>query len=330
VALGASVAGKRQPVVTAVSGHISRKSSQPVSPQDAWHIGSNTKALTALLYARLVEDEAVDWGTSAGTLFSGAVETIDPAWQSVSVEDLFAHRSGAGDIGAIWLISRHADDAPAADQRLETVRARLSAPPPGTPGEFSYSNLNYIIAGAAIEIITGMSWEDAMREYVLEVPDSNWSPGWGVGPPQSGLLGHKRNLFGVLGPSGRGAGADNPVALGPAGTLHAPLESHARLLLEFLDEESRLVSPAMREKLLEPWPDENAGYAMGWGVSSRKGLGTIYAHRGSNTMWLSHAELIPSRDAVFVVNTNAFTNGSREAVSELVRRIEIQFQSDRE
>jgi CubicO group peptidase (beta-lactamase class C family) len=36
-------------------GHRRRGSPEPVAPGDLWHIGSNTKAMTAALYARLVE-----------------------------------------------------------------------------------------------------------------------------------------------------------------------------------------------------------------------------------------------------------------------------------
>ena len=321
IALGAGVLETGGDAVIAVSGNEASGSDVAVTSDAAWHIGSNTKALTALLYARLVERGETDWGVSVAELFSGTVKDIDPHWQDITIEDLFAHRSGAGDIGPVWLIARAGDDSPLPRQRLETARDRLTSTPPGEPGTFEYSNLNYILAGAAIELITGTSWEEAIGSEVFKAEGGDWSSGWGFGPPPSGPVGHD-TVFGLKVPAGRGSGADNPPALGPAGTVHVPIDSHLRLLSEFIDRDSTLISDETRTKLLSPWPDEDADYAMGWGVTSHEALGTVYAHRGSNTMWLSHAEMVPGKGTVFIVNTNMFTGKSREAVSDLVRVIE--------
>lgn len=322
IALGAGVAVDDAAPMVAVSGTVSKRDDSSVATSDAWHIGSNTKALTALIYAKLVEDGRASWDASLVDLFEGELADIDPAWKSVTIKDLFAHRSGVGQVGTIWLLARINDDAALPEQRLETARSRLAEPPRAEPGTFEYSNLNYIIAGAAIEIITGMSWEDAFREMLLADGNSDWADGWGFGPPQTGPVGHKRNLFGMKTPAGRGASADNPGALGPAGTAHAPLAGHVMLLQKFLSDNSELMTDATRETLLSPWPDETADYAMGWGIGERDSLGRVFAHQGSNTMWLSHAELVPSQNAVFVVNTNEFSDPSRNAVGELVGRIE--------
>lgn len=326
VALGAGVLEVGEEPVLAVAGVEAAGSSTPVDTDGAWHIGSNTKALTALLYARLVEDGKAEWGASVADLFAGIVETIDPAWETVTIEDLFAHRSGVGQIGPLWLVARHSDEKPLVDQRLNTAVERLAKAPPATPGEFEYSNLNYILAGAAIEAITGTSWEDAMADWIMEPVGVDDNEGWGFGPPQVGPVGHG-TVFGFKVAQGRGSGADNPQALGPAGTMHLSIPVHLRLLAEFVDDESSLVSPDMREHLLTPWPDPDADYAMGWGVVERAGLGTTHVHRGSNTMWLSQAELIPSEKTVVVINTNQFTDGSRDAVGELAGRIEYRLSS---
>lgn len=321
VALGAAIAQLDEPVVVAVAGRTRKGGQTPVQPENAWHIGSNTKALTALLYGRLVEDGRAQWGASVADLFSGSVEAIDPAWNDVVIEDLFAHRAGVGQLGPAWLIARHADARPVQEQRLATVEKLLQAPPRKPVGEFEYSNLNYIVAGAALEQIVGTSWETAMDDHVFSPGGQIGPDGWGVGAPPSGPEGHKRNLFGFKQAVGRGAGADNPPALGPAGTLHAPLASHARLLLEFIDPDSALITPGMRARLLEPWPDETANYAMGWGIADDPVAGKIYAHAGSNTFWLSRAVLVPEHGAVIVVNTNEFSNASRAATDAVIASV---------
>ena len=178
-----------------------------------------------------------------------------------------------------------------------------------------------------MERILELPWETAMEAYVFHADGNRWSDGWGFGPPQQGLQGHSRNLFGWKQAAGRGGSADNPAALGPAGTLHVPLESHAELLLEFVDEQSAFVTPGMRGHLLAPWPDGEADYALGWGIREHEILGRVYAHNGSNTMWLSSVALLPGIDTVIVVDTNEFSDKSRLAVSGLVETIEARLAS---
>lgn len=320
VALGAGVIRSQGEPIVAVAGKRWLGSDEDVQPGDAWHIGSNTKALTALLYSRLVGAGEAQWGATLGALMPNLASDMDAAWRDTPIEALFAHRAGTGQVGPVWLISRHADTAPLAEQRLETTRATLSKAPEAEPGTFSYSNLGYIIAGTAIEQITGKEWETALKEHVLEAPGSDWSDGWGFGPPQTGLMGTKKNVFGRS-KAGRSASADNPSALGPAGTAHAPIASHLKLLREFLRDDSALIPIEQRERLLEPWPDESANYAMGWGIADDETVGRFYSHNGSNTMWLSRVDLIPSVDAVMIVNTNVYSDEAVEATRALARAI---------
>ncbi|MEE2878304.1 MAG: serine hydrolase [Pseudomonadota bacterium] len=321
IALGAAVVTSGAQPIVAVTGEAAKGAGTPARDDDAWHVGSNTKALTALLYGKLVENGHAEWGASMPTLFPEFSDEMPSEWKQVTIEDLFAHRSGAGQVGTLWLLSRHNDSRPMHEQRLETVRKRLTSELPGEYGAFEYSNLNYIIAGAAIEQITGMSWEDAFREYILEEGEAEWADGWGFGAPPEGIQGHKRGMFGGQKSVGTGQGADNPQALGPAGTAHAPLASHARLLLEFVNEDSSFITPVLRENLLAPWPDGNANYAMGWGILDDPDVGRIYLHNGSNTMWLSRVALVPSREAVVIVNTNAFNDAAAEATQKLLNEI---------
>ena len=48
------------------------------------------------------------------------------------------------------------------------------------------------------------------------------------------------------------------------------------------------------------------------------GLGRIFVHNGSNTMWLSRVALVPSREGVIIVNTSEFNDASRQATSDLL------------
>src|SRR5690606_13360055 len=82
----------------------------PATLDDLWHLGSNTKAMTSALYARLVEQGRARWGATVPELFPDL--TIDPSWTTITVEQLMAHRSGLVDaraLGLSWLIRARTD-----------------------------------------------------------------------------------------------------------------------------------------------------------------------------------------------------------------------------
>lgn len=324
IALGAVVASKQGVLDLAVAGSRVKGASDPVHPADKWHLGSNTKALTALLYARLVERGLADWGATLPELFPALAEDMDPAWAAVTIEDLFAHRTGLMQMGGFWLNARRNDQRSVADQRAEAARNVLTKPPSQTPGAFDYNNLNYILAGAAMESILSAqadlpdTWEAAMQALLFDALASDTArSGFGFGPPPEGLEGH-RATFGVfLSPAGRGKTADNPMVLGPAGTLHASLQAHAELALEFLKDDSRLIPVALREKLFAPHPNETSGYAMGWGVYDDPKYGRLFLHSGSNTMWLSRIIIAPELDRVIIINANQFSDAAETAIQSV-------------
>ena len=323
--MGAVIASRGGILDISVDGVRAHNTDDPVQLTDRWHLGSNTKALTALLYAQLVRQEIAEWETPVADLFPDFASEIDPAWQEITIEDLFAHRSGMKQLGGLWLNARHRDDRPIPEQRLETARTILSAPPSKDPKAFDYNNLNYIVAGAAIEgMLQGhedlpSSWEAAMQVMVFDaLANDAHRSGFGFGPPQEGLQGHRTTLGTFTNAMGRGENADNPMALGPAGTINATLQAHAQLALEFLKDDSALIPVSMREKLFSPHPDADSGYAMGWGIYDDPNYGRLYLHSGSNTMWTSQIVIAPHIDRIIIVNANQFTAPTQAAIREVI------------
>ena len=112
--------------------------------------------------------------------------------------------------------------------------------PATKPGSFRYSNLSYIVAGAAIERIVGRSWEEAVVDDVL-APLGITSVGFGA-PTGDQPWGHGSRWRGI----GRGGRidpgpperpnlrADNPPVMGPAGRIHLTLRDWGRFVRIFL------------------------------------------------------------------------------------------------
>jgi CubicO group peptidase (beta-lactamase class C family) len=328
IAVGAVIADRNGIIEIAVDGVRAHNTEDAVQVNDTWHLGSTTKAMTALLYADLVNRGLAEWQATLPDLFLELSNDMDPAWQDVTIEDLFAHRSGMRQLGGFWLNARRNDERPVSEQRMETAARILRNPPSKSPSDFDYNNLNYIVAGAAIESILRKqddfpdtwpdTWEEATRELLFgALTEEIGQAEIGFGPPQDGVQGH-RVLFGMFTqPVGRGKNADNPAALGPAGTAHATLRAHALLSLEYLKDDSWLIPVATRNKLFTPHPSTDGDYAMGWGVYDDPKYGRLYLHSGSNTMWTTRVLIAPELDRVVIVNVNQFTDSAQSAIRSI-------------
>lgn len=286
-----------------------------LEPGDLWHMGSNTKAMTATLAARLVERGTISWDTAMGQALSGLDIEIHPDFAAVTLIELLGHRSGLpANAGALTAIRLSGTDAQrdARTDRLSYSRAVLSGPPAGERGDFLYSNAGYVVAALMLETAGGETYETLMEEEVF-APLGMDSAGWGP-PGEPGEAdqprGHRPGLFGGLNPQEPGASADNPVAMNPAGRAHMSLRDLAR----FLDAHRRRDTGYL---VLESWerlhaPLSGGNYALGWGVTPDGAL----IHAGSNTMWFVQMAIWPQADIAGAVAVN---DGRIETVAGPVR-----------
>ena len=299
--------------------------SAAVTTDDLWHLGSNTKAMTAALYAKLVEQGKAHWGATVPELFPGL--KVDPAWRTTTVEALMSHTGGVSDkplIDAAWLTSSRSDPRPLVEQRRAFAGRVFRTPPAGKPGSFEYANADFIIVGAAIEALAGAAWEDVIRTELF-APLQMDSAGFGA-PTGDEPWGHTADGTPVD-PAGI---ADNPAALGPAGTVHVSLEDYAKFIRLFITEGGGFLSPDSIAKLTTPLVSigaANNGYALGWVVSTNPGRGRTarcLVHEGSNTLWDAAAIVAPGKGLGFIAVSNDEARGAK-AVQALFGKLIQQF-----
>lgn len=304
----------------AVGGVRRAGSPQVAEEADNWHIGSNTKAMTAAFYARLVEAGQARWEASLASLFPDV--KLDPAWSGTTIEQLLRHRAGISDgpvMAGGWLIRAHVDKRPLTEQRAELAAQLLSAPPTGKPGAYEYANMNYVLAGAAIEAITRTPWEQAIAAHLFQ-PLGITSAGFGA-PKGAAPWGHLPRPGGGLNPIDPAGPSDNPPALGPAGTVHMALADHARFARLFLKDNAILGADSIK-RLTTPAQGET--YALGWGVvpGTPWSNGPLLAHEGSNTMWHEVVMIAPGRGAAIIAASNAGPEASKFAALKLAQQFQ--------
>lgn len=276
-------------------------SADPAAVDQLWHLGSNGKAMTAVLYARLAEQGRAQWDATLPELFPG--QTIDPALQSVTIADLLCHRSGLMDRDLLTrevMMAGHTDTRSTRDQRVDFAAMILGKTPTGTRGAFAYSNVGYILAGAAIERLVDRSWEETIKAEVFD-PLGMASVGHGA-PRGDNPWGHRGEALIPVDPAGF---ADNPPPFGPAGRMHMTIDDYGKFLRLYLTGGGGLLQPETLTRLTTPPEGSPPAYAFGWGVQPGPRLG----HDGSNTLWHVTARVLPARGIAVVSAANHHGRG---------------------
>ncbi|MDR0969479.1 MAG: serine hydrolase [Lentimicrobiaceae bacterium] len=146
------------------------KTKQAVDENTLFALASNTKAFTATALAMLVDQNKLSW-TDKVRKHMPYFELYDAyVSDEMTVEDLLSHRSGletfSGDL--IWYGSNYT--------REEVIRkARFLKPKYGFRTTFGYSNILFIAAGELIPQIAGKSWDDFVKESILDRLNMNRS-----------------------------------------------------------------------------------------------------------------------------------------------------------
>ena len=323
-ALAGMIVGRSGATWIGVRGVRRLGMSDPVTREDRWHLGSNTKAMTAALWARAVQAGKARWDMPLAGLFPDL--TFHERLAAATVDDLMRHRAGLLDAPLMeqgWLRTSRSDPRRMVEQRAAVTAQLLTAAPPGRPGAFAYANVNYIIAGAALERIHGLPWEELMA-VDLFAPLGITTGGFGA-PADPAPWGH-RSANGVSAPVAPGPLADNPAALGPAGTAHMTLADYGRFLAVFLDGGKGWLSQASLARLATPPEGPPPAYAYGGGTMRApwagrgRGAGPRLSHDGANTFWYLSAAVAPDGALAVVTASNDADRGG-EATGDLMSRL---------
>ena len=318
----------------------------PVTLDDKFHIGSCTKAMTSLLAGMLVEGGKLRWDTTVAEIYPELTGAMRDEVKSVRLDQLLSHTSGIppdNDAFEKLLMQSFAQSDINLDElRYWVIKQAVALPLQSPPGErFAYSNLGYMLAGGMIERITGTTWEEFVATGIFDPLGLN-SAGFGL---QSSLgrvdapLGHLVRPDGTSKPMLAGPNGDNPIIVGPAGTVHLSILDLARWAGWNAGQGRHgppLVSAATLRKLQEPVtdmpsaPDAKPGtpsgrYGLGWGTATLSfAPEPIVGHNGSNRMNLASVMLLPKSDFAMVMTTNIFSpaadDGLRAVAAELYQR----------
>jgi CubicO group peptidase (beta-lactamase class C family) len=303
--------------VTAIASAGVRKAGTSIAftTNDFVHLGSCTKAMTAVMIATLVAEGKLSWNMKLIAAIPELKKMIHSSYHRVTLWQLLTHRAGIVKNPARWSAYGQQEIK---KRRLSILKESLMYPSGLKPGEFHYSNLGYMIAGCMAEKVTGLSWETLMKKRLFN-PLGMTSAGFGAPNTHDKIdqpWGHSDSWSGNKWQPDQ---TDNPEALGPAGRVHCSVEDWTKFLALFFTEKNPVLDKKYLNKLISPM----GFYAGGWGVVEQKWAGgPVLTHNGSNGIWYASVTVAPELNRIYIVVTNSCDFGTTPGIcNEILKKL---------
>jgi D-alanyl-D-alanine carboxypeptidase len=139
-------------------------SKRPMTVDDHFRVGSNTKTMTGTVVLQLAQEGKLSLNDPVSKYFPDV-----PNGQNITITQLLEMRSGLHSYSELESFNATLDNDPTkAWQPQELLNLGLSQPPYFPPGQgYHYSNTNTILLGMLIEKLTGQKLEDAFQSRIF-------------------------------------------------------------------------------------------------------------------------------------------------------------------
>ncbi len=315
-------------------GLKSVETGEKVDEHTSFAIASNTKSFTSAALAILVEEGLLSWQDRVIDYIPEFKMYNDYVTQNFNIQDLLTHRSGLG-LGAgdlqFWPNGSDftMDDLLTNFQYFEPVSAFRT--------KYDYDNVLYVVAGEVIKRVSGQSWENFVKQRILDP----------LGMENSCTLPvSMTELTNLATPHLAVDGKLKTIAWhehdpekmnGALGAILSNADDMCHWMLVHLNEgkygeklEHQLFSAASQREMwrihttIPVRPDSRynphfSGYGLGWRLSDMNGKMSV-SHTGDLSGMLSKTIMIPDLDLGVVVLTNSYYGGAGvfRAVSQTI------------
>jgi CubicO group peptidase (beta-lactamase class C family) len=305
------------------SGVLNRQTGVEATTDSVFQLGSIAKVYTAALIMQLVESGDLDLDAPVVSVLP-EFATIDPeATKVITTRMLLSHTSGL--TCDFHLDTGRGDDSLA--KYVEAAKGVAMDCPPGTA--VSYSGIGYVVLGRIVEVLTGTTWDQALKDrlltplgltHTMTLPEEVL--------PFRAAMGH------LAGPDGEQALAPAwdlmPRAAGPAARVCATAGDLVRFAKLHLDgggaaDGTRVLGPdsvaAMQRRetdVPDKWTVSADGWGLGWTLYDWDGV-PGFGHDGASIGQYAYLRVVPGAGVAVALLTNG--GGSRLLYADLLREL---------
>lgn len=291
-----------------------------VNAKTLFPIASNTKLFTATAACMLVGEGKLNLDKPVRNYMPLLNFSNDELNAKVTLRDMLSHRTGLPTYDGIWIASPFT--------RKETIdKVAYMKPQIGFREGYIYNNMMFAAAGAVMETVTGMSWEEITRKKIFQPLNMNASCFTNEEMMKYGNFSYSYYEPDSTGKLQNRNYVAQSVALGPAGTIKSNIEDMSNWMIAQLNGgkykgQQAIPETAIKQTLIPnniadnegKWDElSNSLYGLGRTMQTYKGY-KIATHTGSIDGFYSNLTFIPSENiAVFFVH-NSVPAGSVRSV----------------
>ncbi len=274
----------------------------PNSVTTKFRIGSITKQFTAASILLLEERGKL----SIDDLLAKHVPGVPAAWKNITLKHLLGHTSGIPDFTTLPPYKEWRITGPSPAMIFERVREFPLEFSPGS--KFQYSNTDYILLGWVIELASGQTYREFVKQNIFEplgMTDSGYDSATEIVSQRA--AGYRSGARGL-----RNANYVDMRVPHAAGGLYSTSGDLLKWTLALFG--GKLLQPGSLEKMTTPG---RGGYAFGLAVGEKNGRMRL-AHAGGIDGFGSFLAYFPASGATIAVLSNV----EGPAAPELEERLE--------
>jgi CubicO group peptidase (beta-lactamase class C family) len=293
---------------------------------DRFHIGSNTKAMTAFIIAKYVEKGKLKWTTKFFDIFPDWKENSKVEYYNITLQDLLSHRAriqpfqGEDDPQMPNCSGTNQERRQQFGKFVLTIEpVRLDKQNP-----FIYSNAGYTLATLMVEKVTGKSWEQLVEKVFNKDLKLNVKLSWPENQKRKDTWGHSTedNMLKPI-PSTWNYHLDYTE---PAGDINIRLKDYIKFIqlnlkgLEGQDNYLKSETYKFIHKGIE-------NYSLGW-YNIYENVKELSVHSGTGAFtYFTIVHIDRMNNKAYIIFTNSFNTDTQQGVRLLMRKLKENYGS---
>ena len=292
---------------------------------DRFHIGSNTKAMTAFIIAKYVEKGKLKWTTKFFDIYPEWKSNSKPEYYNVTLQDLLSHRA--------MIQPFQGENDPAIpefkgtkqEKRKEFGKFVLTLEPVKPEGstKFTYSNADYTLATLMLEKVTTKSWEQLVDKVFNKDLKLNVKLSWPDNQSEKDTWGHSTEDGKLIPiPSNTDYHLDYTE---PAGDINIELKDYAKFIqmnLQGLEGHNNY----LRSSTYKFIHTGISSYSLGWFNIYEDGK-SFSTHSGTAGTYYSLVQIDRKKFIAYIIFTNSFNEETVNGVRLLMKKLKKNYGS---
>lgn len=286
---------------------------------DRFHIGSNTKAMTAFIIAKYVENGKLKWTTKFFDLFPEWREKSRADYANITLQDLLSHKAGIQPF-------QGEGDPPIPDfkgtnpeKRKQFGQFVLTLEPVKLDEQnpFIYSNAGYTLATLMLEKVSGKSWEQLVKKVFNKDLKLNVKLSWPENQKRKDTWGHSSEN-GTLKPISSTFDYHLDYTE-PAGDINIKLKDYIKFIqlnlrgLKGQDNYLKAKTYTFIHKGVE-------NYSIGW-FNIYENSKELSTHSGTAGTYYTLVHIDRLKNIAYIIFTNSYNDDTKQGVRLLMRKL---------